>query len=316
MNVIDVLKKNKKSIIKKSVEWIKISYPNRTTEFKKCSRDIGYVYDAWMYDLENTGTDRTQNITSRFWTRGKSQLTTTDVEVKTYKMINTLINDICPSSDVDNLVSITINNILNEPIYKLGSFEYLRNKRINTYNWTNQIPEQYLIDDIIQGIHDFVPSKQRQVRYNLRVIPTYKMSELRQKIYQGTCTDPSQPKEKSRHNPQILAPYVIAFGIRDQAIDRVPKSYFQYEAGVEIGLAAMYISLAAPNLGLDVGFCACIQNEKDLIKDIGISPTLYLGIGYKSNDTQYHCPIYDTKVPIPDSDINQKPPIEEYVKYV
>ena len=59
------------------------------------------------------------------------------------------------------------------------------------------------------------------------------------------------------------------------------ENYFKYEAGVEIGLAAMYISLAAPNLGLAVGFCACINDQKDIIDDIGIYTKLFLGIGYK-----------------------------------
>ena len=314
INIIKILKENKKSIIEQSVEWIKKSYPNRTTEFEKCYRDIGYVYDAWIYDLENTNTARTQNITSRFWNRGKSQLRTTGVEVKTYKIINTLINEICPSVEVDSLISITINNILNKPIYELGSFEYLANNRINTYNWTDQIPEQHLIDDIVRGIHTYVPSKQRRVRYDLRIIPTHTLPELQQKMYRGTEADPGNPK--SRYNPQVLAPYVLAFGIRGTPQDGVDKNYYFYEAGVEIGLAAMYVSLAAPAVGLAVGFCACIQNMHDMVEDIGITPLLYLGIGYKSEALTYHCPVYNAEARIPDSNDYKKPPIEEYIKYV
>ena len=314
INIIKILKENKKSIIEQSVEWIKKSYPNRTTEFEKCYRDIGYVYDAWIYDLENTNTARTQNITSRFWNRGKSQLRTTGVEVKTYKIINTLINEICPSVEVDSLISITINNILNKPIYELGSFEYLANNRINTYNWTDQIPEQHLIDDIVRGIHTYVPSKQRRVRYDLRIIPTHTLPELQQKMYRGTEADPGNPK--SRYNPQVLAPYVLAFGIRGTPQDGVDKNYYFYEAGVEIGLAAMYVSLAAPAVGLAVGFCACIQNMHDMVEDIGIHPQLYLGIGYKSEALTYHCPVYNAEARIPDSNDYKKPPIEEYIKYV
>jgi|TARA_B110000908_G_scaffold142132_1_gene170158 hypothetical protein len=193
-------------------------------------------------------------------------------------------------------------------------FDSVSQNRINTYNWTDQIPDQALIDNIMQGIHDYVPSKQRKVRYDIRVIPAHKMPELRQKIYQVTKADPDKPY--SRYNPQVLAPYVIALGIRDEAIDKVPGNYFKYEAGVEIGLAAMYISLAAPNLGLDVGFCACIHDQKDIINDIGIYTKLFLGIGYKSDNVQYHCPVYNKIVGIPSSDHDQKPSIEEYIKYV
>jgi|TARA_B110000902_G_scaffold174028_1_gene197613 hypothetical protein len=193
-------------------------------------------------------------------------------------------------------------------------FNSVLQNRINTYNWTDQIPAQVLIDNIIQGIHDFVPSKQRKVRYNIRVIPAHKMPELRQKIYQGTEADPARPN--SRYNPQVLAPYVIAFDVRPEGIDKVSDNYYRYEAGVEIGLAAMYVSLAAPNLGLDVGFCACIQNKKDMEAEIGIVPQLYLGIGYKLDSGTYYCPVYNKMLPIPDSNHDTKPNIEEYVKYV
>lgn len=314
MNLVKILKDNKQSIIENTVSWIQLTYPSRTMEFDKCTRDIGYIYDAWLYDLENNSTTQTQSVTNKFWKRGTSQLKTTHVELLAYDYINTLINDIHPSNEIDNLVSITKHNILNPPVFATGAFDYSTANRINTYNWTDQIPARALINDIIQGIHDFVPSKQRKVRYNIRVIPAHKMPELRQKIYQVTKADPDNPN--SRYNPQVLAPYVIAFGIRDEVIDKVPKSYFKYEAGVEIGLAAMYISLAAPNLGLDVGFCACINDQKDIIDDIGISTKLFLGIGYKSDDVKYLCPVYNKIVDIPASDYNQKPSIEEYVKYV
>ena len=193
-------------------------------------------------------------------------------------------------------------------------FNSVLQNRINTYNWTDQIPDQLLIDNIIQGIHDFVPSKQRVVRYDIRIIPTHKMPKLRQKLYKGTEAHPGYAG--SRYNPQVLAPYVIAFAPRVTLAMTHSKDYLQYEAGVEIGLAAMFVSLAAPVVGLSVGFCACIQNEEDMIDDIGISPTLYLGIGYKSDDVQYHCPVYNKLVDIPNSNYDTKPNIEKYVKYV
>jgi hypothetical protein len=314
MHLITVLKENKESIINQSIEWIKVSYPTRTTEFEKCYRDIGYVYDAWLLDIETNSTTRTCHITSKFWSRGKSQLKTTNVEIKTYKLINELINKIVTSEEINKLITITIDNILNAPDYKVGTFNYLVNNRINTYNWTDQIPDQTLIDDIINGIHEFVPSKQRRVRYNIRVIPAYKMPELRQKIYKGTLADLSKPN--SRYNPQTLAPYILAFDIRPEAIDGVTDDYYRYEAGVEIGLAAMYVSLAAPAMGLAVGFCACIQNKKDMVIDLGISPQLYLGIGYRSVSKTYLCPVYNQMVGIPGSDHDQKPSIDTYIKYV
>lgn len=314
MDLIETLRYNKNLIIEKTVSWIKLTYPTRTTEFEKCSRDISYVIDAWIIDLENNNTLRTHYISNKFWSRGKSQLKSTDVELLAYDYINTLINEYCPSNEIDNLIAITKHNISTKPEYQNNTFDYITNNRINTYNWTAQIPDQQLIDDLVSGIHDFVPSKQRRVRYNIRIIPAYKMPELQKKIYKGTEAEPSNPM--SRYNPQILSPYIIAFGIRSEAINKVPDNYYRYESGVEIGLAAMYLSLAAPAKGLAVGFCACIQNRKDMEADLGIVPQLYLGIGYKSDSKTYHCPVYNKEVFIPNSDYDQKPPMDVYVKYV
>ena len=314
MNLVEILIKNRDLLINSTVDWLKITNRSRTMEFDKCTRDIGYIYDAWLIDLENDSTAETHRVTSKYWIRGTSQLKTTHVELLAYDYINTLINNIHPSTAIDNLVSITKHNILNPPVFAPGTFNYSTANRITTYNWTDQIPDQTLIDDIINGIHEFVPSKQRRVRYNIRVIPAYKMPELRYKIYKGTLADLSKPN--SRYNPQTLAPYILAFDIRPEAIDGVPKNYYLYEAGVEIGLAAMYVSLAAPAMGLAVGFCACIQNKKDMVIDLGISPQLYLGIGYRSVSKTYLCPVYNQMVGIPGSDHDQKPSIDTYIKYV
>lgn len=310
MNLDEILIKNRDLLINSTVDWLKITNRSRTMEFDKCTRDIGYIYDAWLIDLENDSTAETHRVTSKYWIRGTSQLKTTHVELLAYDYINTLINNIHPSTAIDNLVSITKHNILNPPVFAPGTFNYSTANRITTYNWTDQIPERQLIDNIMQGIHNFVPSKQNVVRYNIRIIPAYTMPDLRQTMYVGTEADPGNPT--TRYNPQVLAPYVIAIA---PSLPKDSNNYVKYESGVEVGLAAMYISLAAPAVGLDVGLCACIQNEAEMEDLIGIRPTLYLGIGYKSNNTQLYCPVYNTLVGIP-VEPNKKPSIEEYVKYV
>jgi hypothetical protein len=193
-------------------------------------------------------------------------------------------------------------------------FNEVLNFRTNTYKWDDKIPALELIDQIVNGVHCHVPSKQRRVRYDMRIIPAHSMSELQHKMYAGCKADADHPK--SRYNPQVLAPFVIAFAPRPAGNDGVAAGYYEHESDVEIGMAAMYVALAAVDVGLAVGFCACIRNRKEMVNDLGIAPHLYLGVGYPAAGNQYYCPVYQTLVDIPDSDSQTKPPMNEYVKYV
>lgn len=197
-------------------------------------------------------------------------------------------------------------------------FEAVTENRINTYNWTTKIPTLEDITKLVDGIHLYVPSKQRRVRYKIAVIPTHSMPELQFAIYESTRTQPDIPN--SRYNAQVLAPWVLAFnqgrGDISPTDSSHPEKYTAYETGIDIGLAAMYTSMAATNMGMDSGFCACIQDTTAVYPIIGFSPSLYIGIGYRDPSKQYHCPIYDEMVYIPDSDYDTKPNKEQYITYV
>ncbi len=77
----------------------------------------------------------------------------------------------------------------------------------------------------------------------MRIIPAHSMPELQHKMYVGCKADLDNPK--SRYNPQVLAPFVIAFAPRPAGNDGVADSYYAYESDVEVGMAAMYVALAA-----------------------------------------------------------------------
>ena len=192
-------------------------------------------------------------------------------------------------------------------------FATVADNRINTYNWTEQIPTLEDINKIIDGIHDHVPSKQRKVRYKIAVIPGHSLPELQLEMYKGTMVNTTS--ERPRYNPQVLAPWVLAFAPRWIDHD-VPDNYFNYEIGSDIGLAAMYASLAATNMGMAAGFCACIQNRDEMIPLIGFRPELYLGIGYRDPALKFYCPIYDSMEYIPDSESDTKPYKDQYITYV
>lgn len=202
-----------------------------------------------------------------------------------------------------------------DPEYKNNTWDDICNNRIATFNWTDQIPDANVIKKVINNIHEFAPSKQRRVRYNIDVIPNYQNNELKNIIYAGTKAD--LKSRNPRYNPQVLAPWLLSFSIRPEGnIETRNIGYYEREAWLDIGIAVQHASLVSIALGLDVGFCLCIQNkdEMELLLD-GRKPVMYLCLGHKNNNTTYYCPIKKTKTHIPGRDHDTKPSIDEYIFY-
>lgn len=205
--------------------------------------------------------------------------------------------------------------VSNEIEYKNNTWDDICNNRIATFNWTDQIPDANVIKKVINSIHEFTPSKQRRVRYNIDVIPNYQNNELKNIIYAGTKAEPKL--HNSRYNPQVLAPWLLSFSIRPEGnIENRNISYYEQEAWLDIGIATQHASLTSIALGLDVGFCLCIQNqdEMELLLD-GRTPVMYLCLGYRNNSLTYYCPVKKTKMVIPAKDCDTKPSIDEYTFY-
>jgi len=317
---MNILTQNKTYYIETAIQFIKNNFPNRTLNYDKCKHDIELLLDAMIIDIDNNSTSRTDYISKKFYSRGVRQLKSTNAEIAVYNYLQGLINQNIECNleliaKINELISIIKFNIENKPIYNVGSWNYITENRINSYKWKNDVPPKYLIDDILREMHEFMPSKQRRVRYKIAIIEANKHLDLQLQIYKGTWTSPGSLN--GRYNPQVLAPYILAFDYRYETnVDIKSVDWWKQEASQEFGLASMFISLAAIDKGLSVGFCACIQNRKQIKDIIGIEPIFYLGIGYKEEGNTYFCPIQKKIVDIPDSNYDSKPSLKEYVKYV
>ena len=162
-----------------------------------------------------------------------------------------------------------------------------------------------------------MPSKQRRRRVNITLIDT-SIGKRKELIYRTTL--PVDPPEG--YNPQILAPWVLAFGAREEAWDKedVDYKWFLQEVGIEIGFIAGYISLHAPELGLGTGFCACIHDRFELYKILSYHPMLFLGLGVEDPAaTEFYCYRDKKMMPIPYQVRNSResePDIEEFYKVI
>jgi len=320
--MIQELKNAKPYIIDKLVNWIKTEHPSRTTEYNKCSRDLGMIVDAIVHDLENAANTETQYIANKFWSRGEPMLKDHTVELQVYDMFLTEVENLfSPAATFDpdmekvaDFISTLKSTVLNGPVYTERSWDKVINNRIMTFNWTDDVPLESDIQKIIQEMHEFVPSKQRRVRYSIDVVANSQDDERKHLIYAGTKADPSNPY--SRHNPQVLAPWLISFSIRYEAnTEGYDTEYFEKEAWLDIGLASQFISLSALTKGLDVGFCQCIQNREEIQQQLGFKPVQYLGIGHRDPSSRYYCPVYNKFVDIPARSADTKPLLDTYTRW-
>lgn len=319
--MIQELKNARPYIITNLVNWIKENYPNRTSEYDKCNRDLGMIIDAIAYDLENNTSSETSYIANKFWSRGKPMLNDHTVELHVYDMllveISQLFSPALWSEDYSDQISAFIDNlkttIVNGPVYQKNSWDGIVNNRIMTFNWTTDIPQESDIEKIMLELHEFVPSKQRRVRYNINIIRNYENEQRKNMIYAGTEAEPGNPK--SRYNPQVLAPWLIAFSQRPEGNEGVAEKYYQLETWLDIGLASNFVSLSALTKNFDVGFCQCIQNRKEIQEQLGFTPILYLGLGYRDPSTTYFCPVKNKIVNIPNDPLT-KPQLSKYTRWI
>jgi hypothetical protein len=307
-----------KNIIERAIEYQKQKYPERTSRYDKCYRDIGLILNAYQEDVNRNTFASTLEVASKFWNKSQRQIKSFDVEFSVHNFIVQLLEEKYQKNQ-DLIKKI---NFLKEIIFQVIEFGPVEFKnwhksvssRENTYNWKTSSPSVEIINSILQDLHNYSPSKQRRVRYNLTVIENNDEA-LKNMIYESTKAEPLNAN--SRYNPQVLAPWIFAFSIRTEAnAENRNMEHFYREGYLDIGIAASYIALAAINYGVDVGFCGCIQDRLLLKKRLGITPVLFLGIGYKNTNIEYYCPIYKKQVSIPNSNFDSKPEIGDYIKFL
>lgn len=309
---LKVFVENKNKIISTAVAMMKQKYPDRTQHPEKCSRDIGYILDAFAHDIANNTNTNTVYIANKFWVRGKRQIISTEVEFIVYEwMVDYISHQLNVSEEfvalLGNLKNTLVSIIDNGSVDAPNTWNRNAQLRVNTYNWKQEAPSIDTIKEILNDLHNYSPSKQRVTRYSIEVFRNDN-EEKRNKIYRAGAASTS---DTARHNPQLLAPWLLFFKPRN-----ITDDYSKTDMYMDIGIAISTIIYSAADKGIDTGLCRCV-NYADLMKEaIGFFPEMTIGLGYKDPAKEYYCPHYQKMVPIPDSDHDSKPAIDEYIKYV
>jgi hypothetical protein len=287
LNLYNFLLDSKSIIQFKVINWLKNQVELRVGPFvnykydeKKCLRDIGFVISSFANDIKYHTNKYTIKMASGYW------------------------KDDIPQ--VRQYIECRVHLYLKEVIITL-----LKENNMNQYVHILEDRTTIVINAIEKGL-DSLP----------KIVEG--TDNLRLDIFYGTDRKGNGRADDLR-NPQVLAPWLLAFSMRildDVGLNIEMKDHNKARnvSENEIGIASMFAVLSATAMGLDTGFCACIRNGKEIGKRLGHRPgedtLLYIGIGYGSFDRKYFNPIIHSELDIPNSDYDQKPNLETYLKFI
>lgn len=306
-NAYEILLKNKAFIVAQVVAFVadkahnaQGNYSGYMYDSTKCNRDVGYVVDGYLNDLRYDTNEQTLKIANRYWLNGVSRVRQF-AEIDAHNYLRDLVsNYILPQNSAPVLqtgVTQVINNSLSS---EAGSIEHF----------------QLCAIEFIQIVKNG-PST---------AIPLPGVPRLRFKIFEAVDRK-AKGKIDDIRNPQVLAPWLLAFSYRfldDDGINLNQEmknaSYVRQLMQNEIGIASMFAMLSAHDKGLDTGFCSCIQNHPSITKmlghDLENEIVVFIGIGHKKQGVaQYYNPLIHSYVGVPDKNVDNKPPLNSYVKY-
>ena len=165
---------NKNKIADDAVAWMLDKYPSRTKTPEKCKRDINYVLDAYVTDINNDTSVQTINIANNFWHNGIRQIKKYKTELKVHRYIVDKIKENVSEesgSKVESLLEIFCSILVNGPVEGqstvekiIGKYQYTR-----VYDTSAKINHS-VIEKCLQAAWKNTPSKNNFMNYRVIAI--------------------------------------------------------------------------------------------------------------------------------------------------
>ena len=198
--------------------------------------------------------------------------------------------------------------------------------RKTTFTFADKLVDKTIVDEILQELHDFMPSKQNKMPFEISVLD-WSNADLRHWIFQDCHRDDLATVEEDTGNPQILAPWLFAFSVRSLSDEEIldnseckSDAYMSKQGNIEIGIASSFIVYNAQSRGLATGYCGCIRTPDEMGQRLGHQNRInvLLGLGYPETKDQYFDPRINANRPIPHDHAFHKtrqPKVNEYIKW-
>lgn len=216
-----------------------------------------------------------------------------------------------------------------------NNWQEMIKSRHTTFSWSDKEVTKQQIQDIMDDLYNHAPSKQAMMPYTIKVMD-WSDPILRHQIFEWTHRDSEHTVLQDYGNPQVLAPWLLAFSPRRPVEDdeyavydgEGERTFFEKMAHLEIGIASSFIVWSAESRGLSTGYCGCLNElgtKGEL--DTTLSPnnsdpeptTVLLGIGYKdeTNPVSYLDPRTGKQKLLPNNwnNNNKRPAKDVYIEW-
>ena len=176
--------------------------------------------------------------------------------------------------------------------------------RETCFNWDNsRTVSKETVREVCEEVYYHLPTKNLKYPFQVDIFDNTKDSEVRKEIMTIFHRNQDMSIEKDRGNPQVLAPLLIAFSMRDVSDLEVKyqkdtlRTYDEvvFTNNIEIGIVSTYFMLAFANRGISTGITQNCHDGPRVAELIGADmPTiLMMGVGYKDKSMFYHDPRTD-----------------------
>ena len=198
--------------------------------------------------------------------------------------------------------------------------------RKTTFTFSEKEIDKDIVYEIMQELHDYVPSKQNKMPFKISVLD-WSNPELRNWIFQDCHRNEEHSVEEDVGNPQVLAPWLFAFSVRNLSEDEIENNeecrsdqYMSRQGNLEIGIASSFIIYQAQSRGIATGYCGCIRSPDEMAKRLGHENRIQvlLGMGYPEPKEQYFDPRINKFKEVPKDHIwhkKRQPKMSEYINW-
>jgi hypothetical protein len=309
LDVIEYIIKNKNKIAEDAVSWMSEQYPPNMTP-EKCTRDVKYLLDAYVTDLNSNNNIQTINIANNFWLNGVRQVKKYKTEIAVHRYIVSKIKEKISKETGDKiqaLLEIFCSILTNGPVEEKDTIGDIlqRYQYVREYDTSATINES-VVEKCLQNAWKSTPSKNNFMNYRVTVIGPDRQ-DLKDAAFDlclfNECRIDSNVNIKKfwqeRYVDQGIVPqfynvkscsYMLIFSQRICPIDELnPWQQYSIDRGryyeqcdgrdprrarngsaIEIGLFASNFAAMCLEQNLDVSHTLCMPDEPKYWREFGI----------------------------------------------
>lgn len=158
-HAVTILRKNIKQLSKSTKNSVQEKFPDRTTEFKKCIRDMSYILQAISTCIQSNDTTAIDHVIKMFYLGGTLRLKYIHAELYAYDILKDKIYDLFDTNNISNeskdivcncieLLKYHIENGYDEPVTQ---WDNRRNYKVYDNNFVIPTSFQSKAETILQN---------------------------------------------------------------------------------------------------------------------------------------------------------------------